>query len=70
MAAISNNKYDVLVWMNKLLFSCDTIDQVFSIKKLINNYKNIYPHQNKDLLTRFSMRVDIKINQLKKNKNI
>ena len=43
MAAISKNKYDVYLWIkDKVIPSCNNIQQLTTCENLINNFENIY----------------------------
>lgn len=49
MAATSKHWADVLIWLDKVLDSCITMDQVDNTRKLINEFEKIYnPHWNTD----------------------
>jgi hypothetical protein len=52
MAAISDNKYDVFYWIEKIIYSCEDVMQVNISKRLVNNFNSTY--QDKYLQNKFS----------------
>lgn len=42
MAAISKNKYDVFMWIKKVILSCKTWGQLFVALDLISNFEKMY----------------------------
>ena len=45
MAANSKNYYDVLQWIYKVLYSCETFDQVRTTQKLTRAFKKQFPYK-------------------------
>lgn len=43
MAAVSKNYYDVLQWVYKVIYSCETMTQAIKCINLINSFKDKYP---------------------------
>ena len=42
MAAISKNKYDVFMWIKKVILSCETLKQLFVAFDLVSNFEKMY----------------------------
>lgn len=42
MPAQTDNKYDVFYWVEKVIYSCETIIQFNASEKLVINYHAIY----------------------------
>jgi hypothetical protein len=42
MAAVSDNKYDVFNWIIKVYDSCQTIPQLLTMYKLVQNFRKTY----------------------------
>ena len=42
MAAISKNKYDVFMWIKKVILSCKTWKQIRVAFNLISNFQEMY----------------------------
>ncbi len=42
MAAISKNKYDVFMWIKKVILSCKTLKQLFVAFDLVSNFEKMY----------------------------
>lgn len=42
MAAVSDNKYDVFNWIKKVYDSCQTIPQLLTVYKLVQNFRKTY----------------------------
>jgi hypothetical protein len=50
---------DVANWIEKVIDSCKTRDQVFSCQKLIHNFENTKEFKNLDLNIRWSVKVPL-----------
>jgi hypothetical protein len=46
MAAISDNKYDVFYWIEKIIYSCEDVMQFNASEKLADNYYRVYKDKN------------------------
>lgn len=42
MAAISKNKYDVFMWIKKVILSCKTLKQYYNVINLVSNFGKTY----------------------------
>jgi hypothetical protein len=42
MAAQSDNKYDVYNWIIKVYDSCESVSQLLTVYKLVQNFRNMY----------------------------
>ena len=42
MAALTDNKYDVYNWIEKVIDSCKSHQQIDTVDRLITNFRNVY----------------------------
>ena len=66
MAAISDNKYDVYNWIEKVIDSCKTLDHTNSAERLIGRFKIQISDWN--LYFKLKTQLSFKIKSMKKNK--
>ena len=52
---------DVSIWIEKVIDSCKTRDQVFSCQKLIHNFENTKEFKNLDFNVRWRVKVPLEM---------
>jgi hypothetical protein len=66
MAAISNNKYDIMVWMEKVFLSCNTIEHLLNMRKLVNNFQRIHDEKRQQVIPKnLHCRINLKLRKLR-----
>lgn len=66
MAAIDNNKFNIIIWMEKVFLSCNTIDHLLSMRRLVRNYENLHEQKKAEMLSKnLRTRIDLKLTKLR-----
>ena len=66
MAAITDNKYDMFNWVEKIINSCETLDHINSVERLVERFKIQTSDWN--LYFKLCTKVSFKVQSMKKKK--
>jgi hypothetical protein len=59
MAAISNNKYDIYSWIESIIDSCETLEHLNCVERLIYNYEKMFGYGLfRDFRAKMSLQID------------
>ena len=66
MAAISNNKYDIYSWVESIVYSCETLEHLNCVERLIDNYEKMFGHA---FYWAFRAKISLQIDKIESNQN-